>query len=92
MDFPISFWPVHQILLYTFFVSPLSSSISEGGDELLDFGDDNVIGSQPKCELYIKNRTAICAPFSVCVEHFYVKPPTPPEGSKPRESPSSSLS
>ena len=47
---------------------------------LLDFGSDVPIGENRKCYVYIKNNSAITAPFSIHIEHFYAKPPTPPDG------------
>lgn len=37
----------------------------------------------PKCYVYIKNHTAIPAPFHVYVDFYIAKPPTPPEGKRP---------
>ena len=47
---------------------------------MLDFGSDVPIGENRKCYVYIKNNSAITAPFSINVKHFYAKPPTPPDG------------
>ncbi|ELU16950.1 hypothetical protein CAPTEDRAFT_224255 [Capitella teleta] len=58
---------------------------SECRDEelVLDFGDDNPLGSTPKCELFIRNLSAVEATFSLNVERFFVKPPSPPSHDKP---------
>jgi hypothetical protein len=56
---------------------------SRDEDLLLDFGPDNQLGSMPKCELYIRNFSAIEAPFSLRVEKFCAKPPSPPSNDKP---------
>ena len=49
-------------------------------DLLLDFGSDVPLGANKKCYVYVKNNSAITAPFRLNVEHFYAKPPTPPDG------------
>lgn len=55
------------------------SSVSS--DELiLDFGNDVPLGETRKCQLCVKNNSGITASFSVNVDYFYVKPPTPPDG------------
>lgn len=45
----------------------------------LDFGNDVPLGANPKLYLHIKNKSAIATVFSVNAEHFFSKPPTPPE-------------
>ena len=52
---------------------------SEPEELRIDFGSDVKLGSSPMRRLYIRNNTAIMAPFNICVEKFSVRPPTPPE-------------
>lgn len=59
----------------------MSSNIicSEAKGLLLDFGSDVALSETPMRRLHIKNNTAISAPFSINMEYFYAKPPTPPD-------------
>ncbi|XP_052802383.1 deleted in lung and esophageal cancer protein 1-like isoform X2 [Mya arenaria] len=52
-------------------------------DELkLDFGKEVALNSSPKLYLHLTNNTAITAPYSISLENFFSKPPTPPEERK----------
>lgn len=52
---------------------------SNFSDDLhLDFGEVK-IGSVSKLYLHIRNESAITAPYSISVEYFSAKPPTPPQ-------------
>ena len=56
-------------------------------DELkLDFGDQVALNSTPKLYVHITNNTAISACYSVAMETFFSKPPTPPEEKKEGQS------
>lgn len=44
-----------------------------------DFGEIVPRGTAPKMYLCLKNTSAIAAPYSVNIEHFTTRPPTPPE-------------
>ena len=57
----------------------ISLSCRLSSELLVDFGPDIKMGEIVKQYLYIKNNSAITAPFSIHVEHFFAKPPTPPE-------------
>ncbi|KAK2147788.1 hypothetical protein LSH36_535g01010 [Paralvinella palmiformis] len=53
-------------------------SIQDSEDLYLDFGDSVNVGEVVKRTLIITNHSAITAPFSLNVEYFVAKPPTPP--------------
>nr|XP_022304299.1 deleted in lung and esophageal cancer protein 1-like isoform X2 [Crassostrea virginica] len=48
-------------------------------DLLLDFGSVE-LGSTGKLYLHVRNESAITAPYTVSVDYFMAKPPTPPPG------------
>ena len=54
-------------------------ALRESETLLVDFGDDTTLGEINKQYMYIKNNSAIMAPFSIHVENFVAKPPTPPD-------------
>ncbi|KAL5006767.1 hypothetical protein ScPMuIL_015573 [Solemya velum] len=66
-------------LTVEFEISPDGKKESKSGDARLDFGNDVALGSNPKLFLHITNKSAIATVFSVSAEHFFSKPPTPPE-------------
>ncbi|ESO99858.1 hypothetical protein LOTGIDRAFT_238688 [Lottia gigantea] len=45
----------------------------------VDFGNEVQLGSTPRMYLYICNQTAIPASYSITVENFPVRPPSPPQ-------------
>ncbi|XP_056008414.1 deleted in lung and esophageal cancer protein 1-like isoform X2 [Ostrea edulis] len=62
-----------------FRVSTDGYTASNFSDDLhLDFGEVK-IGSVSKLYLHIRNESAITAPYSISVEYFSAKPPTPPQ-------------
>ncbi|KAI8513172.1 Deleted in lung and esophageal cancer protein 1, partial [Branchiostoma belcheri] len=50
----------------------------ERNDLVLDFGTDVEIHGNPRRFLHITNHTAIVAPFSIHVDYFHARPPSPP--------------
>ncbi|CAH1788302.1 unnamed protein product [Owenia fusiformis] len=54
--------------------------LNTSSDKLIvEFGDDAKLGVPEKRYVYIENTSAISAPFSIYMEHFYARPPTPPK-------------
>ncbi|XP_021361346.1 deleted in lung and esophageal cancer protein 1-like isoform X1 [Mizuhopecten yessoensis] len=62
----------------------LSSEYFE--DVCLDFEEKVDLGSTPKVYLHIQNLSGITAPYSLHMEHFMAKPPTPPGNKDPNTS------
>lgn len=58
------------------FCNIFSSDFSN--DLHLDFGEV-ALGSTGRLYLHIRNESAIAAPYTVGVEHFIARPPTPPQ-------------
>jgi len=58
------------------------SNFSNLKETKLDFGSNIALNSSPKLYLHISNNTAITAPYAVCLENYFAKPPTPPEKKK----------
>ncbi|CAH1233881.1 DLEC1 [Branchiostoma lanceolatum] len=57
---------------------PELESEDSNRDLVLDFGQDVQIHSNPRRFLHITNHTAIMAPFSIQVDYFHARPPSPP--------------
>ncbi|XP_033743778.1 deleted in lung and esophageal cancer protein 1-like isoform X2 [Pecten maximus] len=74
-------------LSVTYKTSALGSLSSEFFEDVcLDFGEKTDLGATPKVFLHIQNESGITAPYSLQLEHFMAKPPTPPGNKDPNAS------
>ncbi|XP_064614552.1 LOW QUALITY PROTEIN: deleted in lung and esophageal cancer protein 1-like [Liolophura sinensis] len=81
MDNPLCLQVSCQVkgLSVNYSVSLEGQGASEFMEKLkLNFGEETYLGDTPKQYLHIMNESGVTAPFSINMEYFCAKPPTPP--------------